>query len=553
MSNAGWTNFPLAVDNTNAYNWEACVTNWLQLIEAIKERGLIADGNTNFAFVDNYEVPAGYTNAVVATNGTSFINRILCYTNITMTNLTKRAYTYTDAEGLHTATGWPYIKQSQIVDMDARLMTLIPYFVLTNQAVSGTFTEWFDKGASTNHPTDFPMAIPASLFEMLQIGKVTNVTRDSYEVITNGEAYFTRYPMTTNSWLLYESTYTGGIGWKNNYIQEKGLRYYETIPPNAVYHLGGSVTQTVTSFTISGTEIITSNQAGTNVSETIVLSTATTALSKIWYNVTNITTTSAGANTGDVLSIVYQNPHAVHGEHPYQIFAVDLDERWKVLDALRWTRKNVQAYGELHSGWTPDIQPTGGLSPNTWASAMGGAEAHENTNSGSAPDGKIAWGYLAIMNPDEDKFWLAVKQYVSNHSVHRTGVNIDGWTNFYADATIYVKPLSNDVGVQLNSPLHGTIWASNVFFSLQGDTFVEEGKYKLQVETYTANGSNQTIYFGLPTNHTWNTAAEWPPQPPDFTWETFTHYEPWLKGYHINAAKVLFKWDADSTNGIKWK
>lgn len=569
MSNAQWTNFPLT-GTTNTYDWESCRTNWLQLIAATREKCTWFLSETNFVVTDTYTVPFGFTNAViVVTNadgptGHSFTNTILIYTNLPMTNLTK--VTYIDHNG-STRTGYPFVTQSEMAALDAKIDELIPLFVMTNLAVDGDYNDWFAEG-STNHPSDFPMCNKAALFDNLGIGYVTNRLTNEWGFVTNGDAYYTRYPLMTNEWLIFETAYCSN-GWSTNVIQNKGLKMYDTTPPKAIYHLGGTNSLTAISFTINGYAIVASNQSLTNVSESVSISTATTTLTEVWHNITNITTASPGMNTGDVLSIVYNNPHAVYGDMPYQIYAKDFDERWKVLNALRWTRASAswarENNGMIQEGYSVSNDP-----PYPWTYTSfeiakneaegGGYDPYTYTNTSYVFGyGNVVQGHYWLFGWDGSsylwKWFWARKSWNTNQIVRSTDgytnaiINYDGRSNFIAKGYVYSRAVAF------------TDYGTNTVFDLQGDdAYFEANKLVSQNTNWLVNGTTNDVEIGHGQYFEWTDTANWMAES-DLTTNSsaFEDYLPtdyyhdrYYKGYNIDLNLFLYKWD-EYTNGIVWK
>lgn len=522
LANAGWTNWPLSVNNTNAYDWELCRTNFYQLIYALNERCIATEDIfllSFLPFVNNYTVPAGYTNAIIVTNGVTFTNRILCYTNVSCTNLSIRTYTYSDAEGSHTATAFPWVIQSQIAYIDQYISDCIPFFVATNRSQSGNFTTWFDRGETTNKQNNFPFWTKAELFTHRQIGFVTNFYTNCWG-ITNGDAYFTRYPLTTNQWLIFETSYVSN--WNTNTINNKGLKYYENIPPVAIYHLGGSETQKPLSFTFYGEEIVRSNQSLTSVNETVSISLGTTALTKIWYSITNVTVSGNAANTGDVLSIVYTNPHAVYGDFPYQILAQDLDERWKVLDSLVWTAPSFSDFGGPN-GYQMD--GTGG----TWTVAKSAADGASVESGVGGKAHKATYGVTNLYAP-----------YFAGISWGPGAFTIQApLTNFTSEQLFYTRAVSNNIPIESHTP-------TNQVWSIQGDEsygFGSNGFYApFWTNFYPVYGSPIIGYSFGDSNNT-IASYEWCDDPATISQ---------TKGYMVDSILRLHKWNT-LTNGFVWK
>lgn len=552
-ADAQWTNFPLSENNTNAYNWDNCKTNWLQLIAATREKSTWFLGETNFLLTATYTVPAGYTNAVIVYNGHTFTNRILCYTNIAMTNLTLTPYTYTDAEGSHTATGYPYITQAEFASLDSQIDGLIPLFTMTNLAA----TDWFGtKGTNDLYPSDFPMCSRAALFDSLGIGYVTNKVTDAWNFITNGDAYYTRYPVSTSKWFLTELAYLSNGCWATNIIGSNALRYYETVKPVAIFY-AGIVAGSPRTFTLYGEALVTSNQTVTNKTELVTVSpSSTTALTELWYRITNITA-SANGETGCVFAVLYTNPHPVYGDAPYEIYAKDLDERWKVLNSLRWTRAAANwtrgKNGMINEGysWEGPTDP-----PSTFADAVAMAEA------GAGGSGNVFTNIAAVLgygNVVKGMSWKVVggggswtSRWFNAHKSWNTNQVVrctDGFSNFVGKGYVYSRATAYTNG------------STNTVFDFQGDdAYFETNKLVSQGTNWLVNGNTNDVEIGHGQYFVWSSSANWMDEADiktnsdDLAYPYYDDYyhDQYYKGYDIDLNLFLYKWD-EYESGIVWK
>lgn len=563
MSNAQWVNFPMT-GNTNSYNWEGCVTNWLQLCAALDEHYKIAGlGNGFLGYITNvYTVPAGYTNAVVAlTNGHSFTNRILCYTNIIMTNMMPHAYTYNDAEGSHTSTGYPYLTRSLVNYFDYYLTNLVVSgnWLMTNKMVGGTFDDWFEgDGSGTNSPSDFPYYSVAGLFASLGIGHVTNISTNQWGIITNGDAYFTRYPPisgnATQSLVIFESAYpTNGV-WTTNIIQSLvqtladeewytplfNYGHYWGSPPRAYYHKTAAQALSV-NVTFYGQELIISNQTTTQAEESITFTgEGFLDLTKVWYSVTAMVGTAA-MNTNDSIDVVYTSTNAVYGTMPFVMYAVDFDERWKFLDSLRvtggdpqWFNSGVNATNSYKSGAS---LPESGY---TWDDATASAMATTTVwGAGENKAYRLSQGALNNSGPPLYSNYYQAVVYAGSRGLggQINTYNTNGTDFIQSKVHFYTKTAL---------PISYGVEGSNVWYSLQEEVSAGYGTtnyYKELPETMDRTNTVTAITVGGDTEP--SVATEWPDAP---TTNNRTVY----KGYQVSSALVYEVWDA-LPGGIKWK
>jgi len=493
---------------------------------------LLSFGTTNW-FTDSAMTSRISSAKTYVTNG--FTNSYQSWTNVTMTNLNITLYT---VDGV-TYTGYPYLSRDAIVQMDARIKLLIPYYARTNLASNGSYNAWFKSGSATNHPQEIPMWNGAALFSYLSIGYVTNTiisTNEWGNLITGGDYYFTRYPLQTGEvWTLFESAYHGY--WTTNIITSKDIQYYDAGLPKAVYISTGSVPSI--DFTINGLRLLESNQESgvpglytTNDSETVSISGVTTDLTKKWYSISNVTCSSA-ATTGDVLAIQYLNPHKTYGTHPYALYAEDLDERWKVLNALRWT---APAFGFISTNViSKDSYDTTGVT--TWASAKARSEGTNvfKTNTWSGHAMRITYGNVysnAYLDTNTSEY-VTYPLYIAQIIWASNAVALKTATNQTTKAYLYFKTGTNDD-------------ARETVYDEQYDPYYGKvNQYEAYQYSYTiTNNQVLTNWYGgtnTPTKWNWVDAPEWVPT-------NLIHEH--IKGYFIEGVEVLFKWD-ELTNSFQ--
>lgn len=480
----------------------------------------------------------------------SFTNSYQLWTNVTMTNLNATIYSV----GGVTYTGYPYLSQDAINQLDTRIKLLIPYYARTNEAgVDGSFDTWFALGSGTNHPQSIPMWNGAALFSQLGIGYVTNITISTNawgsNLVSGGDYYFTRYPVQTGAvWTLFESAYHGY--WTTNVIASKDIQYYDAGLPKAVYITTGSIPSI--SFTINGLRFLTgqTNQEKpfvtdytTNDSETISISAMTNSLTKMWYSISNVTCVSV-ANTGDVLAIQYVNPHKTFGSHPFTLYSEDFDERWRVLDSLRWTSPQLEfiSGGEL---WEKNSSVAGEpIQTNTlsWGQAMSLAAASNPVaySPWSHYAGRVTYGSVnsnSFYNEETGEWDIVVPFYIAQILWASNGVALKTATNQTTKAYLYFKTGTND---PYGRPQE---WDD------QYDTdYGPIEQYKEYSVAYTISNSHiQTLtnwYGGTNTPSGWR----WCDEP---IWDGY-HNTNKIKGYYITGVESLFKWD-ELTNSFKMK
>jgi hypothetical protein len=321
-----WVGFPLE-SNTNAFDWNVVRTNYNpigQLYSGIVERTGMA-GLPAISIVETWTVYAG-TN-LVATNigGYTYTNVILLTTNVTTTNaISPFTYTYSDLSGAHTATGFPYLSNLFMYELDEAIKEAIPHFIYaTNDA--GWYAGWLN----TNYPDYFPNTSFQSILQQYNIG-----------IVTNGVGYFSRRSPTTSEWVLAESHYTGA--WVFADVQTFNTNYFTTNFYPIIKYIPAVATNPLipVSVLVTGKVLNVTNQTLAYKGETITLAGTNTILSNYWYDIMGMTPSSA-SRTGDVLSVIWTNEVPIYGNWEYELDASALDERWYVLNSLRYTEEGV--------------------------------------------------------------------------------------------------------------------------------------------------------------------------------------------------------------------
>jgi hypothetical protein len=114
------------------------------------------------------------------------------------------------------------------------------------------------------------------------------------------------------------------------------LEYWPSAPPDTlvITNFAEGV-----KFTITGKALRQSDQAVTNATEVItVTSSNDTPSDVIWYQVTGITCTNRPPNSMDAWRLVYKTAFPVYGGSVYRLYACDINERMAALDPLVCTR-----------------------------------------------------------------------------------------------------------------------------------------------------------------------------------------------------------------------
>jgi len=460
-------NLPIS---TNGVDWNIVnkTNNYIrgQIASSIVEK-TFAVGLPPIEIVETWSVFDTWgTNIIPWTNGLD----TGIYTNIFETNIlvtttnAGRAFEYTKTDS-SLATGHMYITHFYMSELDGAIDDLFTAnkFVAVNIATND-ITNWFSQSMTatsvhtvagafivntTNifqrYATNVFLASKANMFTVLDVGIVRDPITNEWGYIAGGDAFFTRRPSTTNSYILSElhrpygsnvfveargfgssgvnglyseitngiyythmnnpsikilqnpastneyaitplgfyspilSYYTSASGiftasWTAQFfgvnppgttiargsedgifidIQEFDKRYYdENNFPVLQYRLHGTNIFSSLTVSITGSVLVVSNQTTIAAGETIVIgSTNPISLSELWYDISNITVAASWDNPSDVINIQYKGNFALYGDRPYRLYALDINERWKILSHMIMTKENETFGNRQTNGW----------------------------------------------------------------------------------------------------------------------------------------------------------------------------------------------------------
>ena len=193
--------------------------------------------------------------------------------------------------------------------------------------------------------------------------------------------------------------------------------------PYLIFEAGGTNTQTSKTIDLRG-YALTTNVPSTTIytHETVTATTHSTKLSKQWVTVEIDLRNATPDNTNDLFYVAWSNI-IMYGDSPYMIRAADLDERYKVINALRWTlaTDSIVNNDEYYEG--------DGLDSNTWANAQAGSSNNWQKTVASDYPGKWTAG---IYQPAPDNIYDAF-MHASDGGVQAVAV-----TNLQHDVEFYV-------------------------------------------------------------------------------------------------------------------
>lgn len=225
---------PLAPSNTT---WASTRSIGVvsQLWEAVQERCLVlSDRVSPMSIVENWTIQVGYSNTYQTTTWVTVISPTNSITNsVVWTNKFAHLITFTTTnqvgDVMLTISNSAYapwfmplstnsptattnvwlslpVTHAFLAELDAKIFEMTPHFVNTNLAWGGSFDLWFSYDIAGSYPTNYPFLCKASVMEYANIGYRTNLVWSPYGYITGGDAWFTRQPALTNTWILWQST-----------------------------------------------------------------------------------------------------------------------------------------------------------------------------------------------------------------------------------------------------------------------------------------------------------------------------------------------------------
>ena len=261
------------------------------------------------------------------------------------------SYTYTDMSGSHTSTGYPFVTRYFMSALDYAIEEAIPAFVSTNLYTNGNYNGYYldyaySPGGTYRSPPYLPTESVAGMFLRYGVGYVTNLTSNAWRWVDGGDYEWTKQSATTSGWLLAETHYsTNDSAWHFVNQQTFDTNYY--LPPNmypaVVYTSSGTnYSNLPISLTVSGEVLNITNQTLSTTSEVINVTSSNTPMTKYWYSISSLASATSVSNA-DVLAIVWTNELVHYGAWAFQLDAHTLDERWTIINGLRWTQHD-QAY-----------------------------------------------------------------------------------------------------------------------------------------------------------------------------------------------------------------
>lgn len=476
--------------------------------------------------------------------------------------------THTNA-GTVTVTNVPLVTASIVSELDDRTMDITDEYIqlgLTNSA--GDYSEWFgtfvtNDGGDRFYPPSVPDACPASVMIAAEIGFTTNLLTNIWGAVTDGEAYFTRHPLTTQDWALAEAYYTcvdGTNGWYFRSLETFDKRYYSSTPPAVRYWPSGTNAYSSCDVTIQGTVLVQANQSTVSTSETVTVSTSNgVSCSLMWYNVTNMTATNGPANTGDVFAVTYDGAVVLYGDLPYRLYAVDLEERYKYIDQLRWMYQTpsfstgvcYEGYGdEYYTYWYKSNETYYGSAPPTkltalWAGLKSKGESEFPTGLDSFGAYAVLcgkWETIFLYGPDRigETYYLSAKASMAIYDVSSLATTIAHQVDFYSlSGEAWDMPYPWEV---LVSDYTTNVFNDQGWGYTQGEYVVEHTSsesYSNSVPTPWVGGTNWPLSTVCPSDV--GCTTQW--------WEYYVEGET-IEGISLTVPHAVIKWD-QSTNGFQ--
>lgn len=509
---------------TNIYDGvEVVTTNWLLWPDHIVTN--IVGGTTNISH---------YTNLCLMT------------ANIVTTNqFGPFDYSYTSPNESGVATGYPYVTHYALDALDTRIENLIPEFVCRHVMSNDTYNAWF-ASCPTNfegtHSNIIPWESKAGMFSREGIGYATNLTVDTYtDLVTGGDARFTRQPPTIDSWVLAEAHYTGA--WVFVDVGQFDTRYYSTNLPYAVYTPEGTNIVQSVSITCTGDVLVVSDQSTDGASEIVSVTGTNTAMTSLWYDVGGLSVTGGTPSTGDVVAVLWKGTYPLYGDYPYRLYAEDLNERAEVLsklittysDAIYFWGTNETYVGNSTTNWGMEgvARADDPLPSGSWAEAKANCVTDYGVDSRSGPEKSTRlqydyhvyqWYYEAAARASTWRLGLA--GYTGGSPLWSP---ITVTTNYAKEVCFYVSLLNM-----------GYPDDTDYDFDDYGNTLLEEtmintlGLY----EAVTGAASQSNVVFSS-TYSDLDFPDAWPTTEPT-TNDTYTHES--ARGYVLHTYDAYINW-----------
>lgn len=335
LAHAQWNGFPFQTNtDTRTYAWDSLETYYQpisQLFWAANERCLVSGVPT----ITNVETWTCY-------GGTNFdgMNVTLLTTNIVTTNYFGY-FNYTDHNG-NSQVGRTHLTSSNLFRIQDKILDV--YY--DGNWCPVYYTNFL--GITTNGAgpslTNLVLGLEQTFYTN-QVGSYYPEITNAWGIISKNRrdwAQFTRHPSSTNPWTLAECYYTNTASWRFNNVSSDRYNYQESNNyPFIKFIAGGTNSFSAMQFEISGTcrvvNATTPNNSLTTTTETVSMSDTNQVLTKLWYTITNITSSSTSGNTNDTVYIYYTNRPNVYSTAWVMVHPKLLDEMWYALDALKWT------------------------------------------------------------------------------------------------------------------------------------------------------------------------------------------------------------------------
>ena len=293
-------------------------------------------------------------------------------------------------------TAFPFVTRGMLAEFDSVIEALVTNFVSTNIALDGTRFSTNESNTIEPSPlSDARYTLP-QMFRDTGVGLVySTVTNTGGTTVTNHWAKWTRSPerrwnetLIEQHWSAEASNWVtvggGPVEWSSTNIPDAWIIAGEYYPVLQYWPTNESISVDLTG----------RNTDGEGVSETL----AGGGVSLVqWQSITGTPAVAgfSGTSTGAWWRLAYTNNIVVYGARPYWLYAKDLDERYRVLNAMRYTAGEPALPGDITDG-------------HEWRSR---AESSTNTWSGLRSLAEAAWAQYSTNSVDvggliSDQYWL---------------------------------------------------------------------------------------------------------------------------------------------------
>jgi len=377
-------------------------------------------------------------------------------------------------------TAFPFVTRGMLAEFDATIETLVTNFVSTNLVLDGTRIYSITNEFGT--VLDYPVALAESRNDLAQMFRDTGVglvyhtiTNTGGVTVTNYWARWTRSPermwnetLIEQHWSAAASNWVtvGGsaVEWSSTNIPDAGIVAGDYYPVLQYWPTNESIR----------VELVGRDTSSNNISETL---TGGAVSSSRWQAVTAppVVLDFSGTSTGAWWRLAYTNNIVVYGARPYWLYARDLDERYKVLDAMRYTAAEPLLPDDItdRHRW----RSLAASSTNTWAGLRSLAESGWAQYATNSPSNSVGVGLGAIQYWEQRPFPSSARRTVNlsgGHERWKTGAFLTNIPHRVIFAAWMTESVSGDPDTHWEFESFGLPFSTNQWTPYHTSTWTQE-------------------------------------------------------------------------------